>query len=167
MKDEQKTMWRIAPSDYGEDREVEYATCEEAEAALAAMKEQAAKEDEKRAEWLALHPQPWSEEEKTRAWIAGYDRKSFVEQFEERGWHLKEVPATPDVTRLNTLPSQSPAMMREIEAKMEMFGECRIGWSCTGHTRTEWQTAAAAHEVAAAHPEWKVVDARWHVEIKK
>ena len=30
MKDEQKTMWRIAPSDYGEDREVEYATREEA-----------------------------------------------------------------------------------------------------------------------------------------
>ena len=63
------------------------------------------------------------------------------------------------VTRLNTLPTDSgkygEAMRREIEQVVKHYGRCFVEWSCTGHTRAAWQSAAVADWVRQAHPEWK------------
>ena len=62
------------------------------------------------------------------------------------------------VCRLNTLPDGdnewSRGMREEIEAVMRHYGECVVEWSCMGHTRAEWQSAAVAQWVTKAHPEW-------------
>ncbi len=161
MNDTKKpTMWRIAKTTcFGWEREGEYATREEAQSMLDEMKACADKQDAEREAWLAAHPKPWSNHDKFHASIVGYDSaKTFAEKFAEAGWHLKEVPASPSVYRLNTLPADSAALMREIEAKVALFGECSLGWSCHGHTRAEWQSAAAAAQIKAAHSEWRVVN---------
>ena len=67
-----------------------------------------------------------------------------------------EVP--PSVDRLNTLLSESPDKVRELDDKMAWYGECEIGWTCHGHTRAEWQSEADAAWIAANRPAWKVTN---------
>lgn len=64
----------------------------------------------------------------------------------------------PSVTRLNTLLSDSPDKVRELDEKMAWYGECEIGWACHGHTRAEWQSEADAAWIAVNRPAWKVVN---------
>lgn len=65
-----------------------------------------------------------------------------------------------DICRLNTLLSDpkeaGEEKRRELDEKMAFFGECEISWSCTGHTRAEWQTQADAEWLIANRPEWEV-----------
>lgn len=157
MSNEKKMFAINKKSDCVWEHECEYATFAEANIALEKMRTAAIERDKKRAEWLAAHPKPWNEQDKHTVWINGYDKKQTnVEQFEDMGWHIEEIEANPIVYRLNTLPAESEPMMREIEAKMAMFGECELRWTCLGHTRAEWQTQAACEQLKKAHPEWNV-----------
>ena len=67
--------------------------------------------------------------------------------------------------RLNTLPNESTTLVREIETKMAIFGNCTLSWTCTGHTRAEWQSESAASQLKKLHPEWKVVNTGYDVRI--
>ena len=73
------------------------------------------------------------------------------------------------VTRLNTLPSENnwagEEMRNEIDQKIKWFGFVTVGWSCTGHTRARWQTAAVCDWVKEKHPEWKVKDNEYDCTI--
>lgn len=75
-----------------------------------------------------------------------------------QGFIVGEWEEPPSVTRLNTLLSDSPDKVRELDEKMAWYGECEIGWTCHGHTRSEWQSEADAAWIAANRPEWKVVN---------
>ena len=158
MKTPEKTMWQIVMATRcGWEHEAEYPNQEAAQKVLDSMRQSAEDDTKKRAEWLAGHPQPWNDQDRHTAWVRGWDNiLSPIESFNERGWHLKEVTATPFVYRLNTLPADSETLMREIEAKVAMFGYCELSWTCMGHTRAEWQSIAAAEQLASAHPEWEV-----------
>lgn len=158
MKTPEKTMWQIVMSNRcGWEHEAEYPNQEAAQRVLDNMRQSAEKRTELREKWLASHPQPWNEQDSHTAWVNGYsDSQTPIESFNARGWHLKEVTATPYVYRLNTLPADCVILMREIEAKVAMFGYCELSWTCTGHTRAEWQSIAAAEQLASAHPEWEV-----------
>lgn len=160
MTDEMKkpTMFTIKKTaSWGSGLECEYATSEEAQAALDKMHENAVTETKKWEELMAEHPQPWDSKTQTDAFIKGYySGKSPLDAFEENGWHIVEIPATCHVYRLNTLPKESPELVKEIEAKIALFKECDLSWTCHGHTRAEWQTEAAALQLKAIHPEWKV-----------
>ena len=152
---------------YGFDHEVEYFTPQAAEAAIAKMLATAKERDVERAAWLAAHPQPWSNKDKDYAWIHGFDSKlTFEEQFNALGYYVAEQVATPTVYRLNTLPAESPELVAEIEGKVAEFGACTIDWTCTGHTRAQWQSEAACEQLKKLHPEWQVKNEGWHVSIK-
>ena len=65
-----------------------------------------------------------------------------------------------DVSRLNTLLSEDNSAgeekRREMDEKMEWFGQIEISWSCIGHTRAHWQTEADAAWLAKNRPDWKL-----------
>lgn len=71
-----------------------------------------------------------------------------------------EYGETNDICRLNTLLSDPKGAgeekRRELDEKMAFFGECEISWSCTGHTRAEWQTQADAEWLIANRPGWEL-----------
>ena len=71
-----------------------------------------------------------------------------------------EYGETNDICRLNTLLSDKGGAGQEkrdeLDQKMRFFGECEISWSCSGHTRAEWQTQADAEWLIANHPDWEV-----------
>lgn len=166
-KQTQKTMFAIKKRSYcGWNHECEYATREEAQAAFDKMRQYAEKRTSERADWLAAHPKPWNREEQNKAFIEDYDSiKTPLEEFDERGWYIDEIEPTNCVYRLNTLPNESPELVREIEAKVAIFGDCELSWTCHGHTRSEWQSEAAAVQLQAMHPEWRVVNTGYSVSI--
>lgn len=153
-------MYTLKKKSYcGWNHEGEYATREEAQAVLDTMRLNAEKRTAQRAEWLAAHPKPWDEPTRHKAWIDGYDSsKTPIEDFEDMGWYVAEIPPSNCVFRLNTLPKDSPALVKEIEAKVAIFGDCELSWTCTGHTRAQWQSEAAAAQLKAIHPEWHIVN---------
>lgn len=167
MKSDKKTMFAIKKtSNFGWSHEGEYPTREAAQAVLDCMRESAKSRSAMRAEWLAAHPKPWNEADSHKAWIEGFDGSTTpIEDFESRGWHIEEIPASDQVYRLNTLPNESSTLVREIETKMEIFGNCTLSWTCTGHTRAEWQSESAASQLRKLHPEWKVVNTGYDVRI--
>ena len=151
---------------YGWDHECEYPTREAAQTALDKMRRGAEEQTEKMKEWLAIHPKPWDSETSTMTFISGYGSDKFpIENFNERGWYIAKIPATDRVYRLNTLPNDSVSLMEEIETKVGYFGGCTLGWTCTGHTRAEWQSEAAAEQLKKAHPEWEVTNTGYSVRI--
>ena len=75
-----------------------------------------------------------------------------------QGFIIGEWEEPPSVDRLNTLLSESPDKVRELDEKMAWYGECEIGWTCHGHTRAEWQSEADAAWIAANRPAWKVTN---------
>ena len=162
-----QTMFAVKKNSYyGYDHETEYATRNEAQAAIDAMRQNAEKRTSDRADWLAAHPKPWNEADSHKAWIEGFDGSTTpIEDFESRGWHVAEIMPTTCVYRLNTLQKDSPALVKEIETKMSIFGNCELSWTCTGHTRSEWQSEAAAVQLQAIHPEWKVVNTGYSVRM--
>ena len=63
------------------------------------------------------------------------------------------------VYRLNTLLGDKHGgeeKVRELDEKMAWFGYAEIGWTCTGHTRAEWQSAADAAWLKANRPQWEI-----------
>lgn len=77
----------------------------------------------------------------------------------------------PEVCRLNTLLSDEgdagADKVRELDEKMDYFGECEIAWSCHGHTRAEWQSEADAAWLAKNRPTWKVTSRGESLEVRK
>lgn len=77
------------------------------------------------------------------------------------------------VYRLNLLPDDESRpeaareMVAEILEKLDWFGYVTIGWSCIGHTRARWQTAAVVAWARREHPEWQVEDREWECHISK
>lgn len=78
---------------------------------------------------------------------------------------------TSSVYRLNTLPDDKSEAAREMVAeileKLDWFGYVSVGWSCTGHTRAQWQTAAVVAWARREHPEWEVESRGWDCLIRK
>ena len=63
------------------------------------------------------------------------------------------------VFRLNTLLSDKNGgaeKVRELDEKMEWFGVASIGWTCSGHTRAEWQSDADEAWILENRPQWTV-----------
>ena len=77
------------------------------------------------------------------------------------------------VYRLNQLPDDKSypegarKMVAEILEKLDWFGYVTVGWSCTGHTRAQWQTAAVVAWARREHPEWDVEDREYDCVIRK
>lgn len=162
------TMFAIKKKSYcGWEHEGEYPTREEAQAVLDTMRLNAEKRTAERAEWLAAHPKPWDDAARHKAFIEGYDSTSTpIDDFNERGWYVAEIEPTDTVYRLNTLPKDSPALVKEIETKMSIFGNCTLSWTCTGHTRSEWQSEEAAAQLKALHPEWEIFCTGYSVSMR-
>lgn len=63
------------------------------------------------------------------------------------------------VFRLNTLLSDKNCgaeKVRELDEKMAWFGEASIGWTCSGHTRANWQSDADEAWLRENRPQWTV-----------
>ena len=63
------------------------------------------------------------------------------------------------VFRLNTLLSDKNCgaeKVRELDEKMAWFGEASIGWTCSGHTRANWQSDADEAWIRENRPQWTV-----------
>lgn len=63
------------------------------------------------------------------------------------------------VFRLNTLLSDKnfgAEKVRELDEKMAWFGEASIGWTCSGHTRANWQSDADEAWIRENRPQWTV-----------
>ena len=77
------------------------------------------------------------------------------------------------VYRLNLLPDDQSRpeaareMVAEILEKLDWFGYVTVGWSCIGHTRAQWQTAAVVAWARREHPEWEVEDREYDCVIRK
>ena len=69
------------------------------------------------------------------------------------------------VYRLNTLLSESDEKVKELEKKLAIFKTVHIGWTCTGHTRAQWQTAADVEWVRKNRPQWSVEDETWSLTV--
>lgn len=67
-----------------------------------------------------------------------------LDTFLSRKYVVEEREATRMVYRLNTVPSESPNLVREIMTKMDWFGRVELVWTCTGHTRAQMQGSQAA-----------------------
>lgn len=141
--------------------ETQYATREEADAALAAIRTRREKEDAEYQAFRAANGGDLSnyaalnEDARHTAFVNGWTSNiSPMDEFRKAGYRVDEVDASSSVYRLNSLPGQDEETMHEIEWKMAAFGEVSINWTCMGWTRAEWQSEAAAEQVNAAHPEW-------------
>jgi hypothetical protein len=77
------------------------------------------------------------------------------------------------VYRLNLLPDDKSCpeaaskMVAEILEKLAWFGHVSVGWSCIGHNRARWQTAAVVAWARREHPEWEVEDREYDCLIRK
>lgn len=63
------------------------------------------------------------------------------------------------IYRLNTLlgdKNGGTEKVRELDEKMAWFGEASIGWTCTGHTRANWQSDADEAWLRENRPQWTV-----------
>lgn len=63
------------------------------------------------------------------------------------------------VYRLNTLlgdKNGGEEKVRELDEKVAWFGEASIGWTCTGHTRANWQSDADEAWLRENRPQWTV-----------
>lgn len=73
-----------------------------------------------------------------------YSDLKAVESFDDEKYGVVAEPMSSTIYRLNTLPSESSQIVREILFKLRHFDEVELGWTCTGHTRAKWQGEAAA-----------------------
>lgn len=67
-----------------------------------------------------------------------------LDTFQSRKYVVEEHEATRMVYRLNTVPSKSPNLVREIMTKIDWFGRVELRWTCTGHTLAQMQGSQAA-----------------------
>lgn len=104
--------------------------------------------------------------EKMREASGAVERWEWFKDFVIEAW---TEPAS--VYRLNTLPDENneygEEMRKEIKQKLDWYGYVTVGWSCLGHTRARWQTAAVCDWVKREHPEWKVVQHEFDCTITK
>ena len=70
------------------------------------------------------------------------------QDFDEAGYHPLAVEMTDTIYRLNELPSESVQLVNEIVMRLRHYDTVYLKWTCTGHTRAEWQGASAASWLA-------------------
>lgn len=163
---ENPVMWfvRSGTSNDGFQLEERYIDPAEATAKIAEMRKEAEEKEAKRQKWLAENPKPWNDAQEHLVFLHCLD-KNRIELFMAQEWCEDCEPMKPVVYRLNTLPEDSANMREEIETKVNRFGECEIVWTCTGHTRTQWQSEAAAEQLRNMHPNWEVTVENGTVKI--
>lgn len=93
-------------------------------------------------------------------YVIGKDRYNHSEEWYEtreeaeakaNGRPVLALELTPHVWRLNTVPGDGDwyerKVLDEIRWRLRVFRKCYLGWTCIGHTRSRWQTAAAAANI--------------------
>jgi len=86
-----------------------------------------------------------------------YATREDAERAASEGDRIEEINLDSNVWRLNSLLREDPRKVEEVELRLRVLGEARIAWTCTGHTRAAWQTAADAKWIEENRPDWKVV----------
>lgn len=126
-------QWHVA-DERGDSGEIAYETRVEAEVAIERMRLSAIKRKHE-AEIRAQYGHPWCTDD--------YELRA-PENFAMAGYHPISTELTDAVYRLNADISNDMDFLREVLWKLRVFGEARIRWTCTGHTRADWQGRATA-----------------------